>query len=156
MERDMAIKKTPKKVVKNVSKKIIVKAQKMKVVKKASAVASSKPVRTSKTSGINVIDQPFDRARTIRYLAETSGLQKKDVLMMIDALNDLIAAHLRKRGPGEFTLLGLAKFRVIHKPAVKARHGINPFTGKAAVFAAKPARQVVKVRPLKKIKEMAV
>jgi nucleoid DNA-binding protein len=40
------------------------------------------------------------------------------------------------------------------KPATKARKGINPFTGEATTFAAKPARTMVKVRPLKKLKDM--
>ena len=41
------------------------------------------------------------------------------------------------------------------KPATKARKGINPFTGQETTFAAKPARTVVKIRPLKKLKDMA-
>ena len=55
---------------------------------------------------------------------------------------------------GIFTLPGLLKIKVINKPATKARKGINPFTGEPAVFKAKPARRVVKVLPLKALKEM--
>ena len=40
------------------------------------------------------------------------------------------------------------------KPARKARRGINPFTGEEQMFKAKPATKVVKIRPLKKLKEM--
>ena len=43
----------------------------------------------------------------------------------------------------------------IKKPATKARKGINPFTGEEAVFKAKPARTMVKVQPLKALKDMA-
>jgi hypothetical protein len=43
---------------------------------------------------------------------------------------------------------------VQHKPATKARKGINPFTGQEQMFQAKPARSVVKVRPLKNLKDM--
>jgi nucleoid DNA-binding protein len=46
------------------------------------------------------------------------------------------------------------KIEVKKKPATKARKGINPFTGEATVFKAKPARKVVKIRPLKKMKDM--
>jgi nucleoid DNA-binding protein len=53
----------------------------------------------------------------------------------------------------DFNFLGLAKFRVIRKPATKARKGVNPFTGEPTTFAAKPARNVVKVKPLKKLKD---
>jgi nucleoid DNA-binding protein len=44
----------------------------------------------------------------------------------------------------------------VKKPATKARKGINPFTGEETVFKAKPASTTVKVRPLKKLKEMAL
>jgi nucleoid DNA-binding protein len=50
---------------------------------------------------------------------------------------------------------GLMKVKVVRKPATKARKGINPFTGEETVFKAKPARNVVKILPLKAIKEMA-
>jgi nucleoid DNA-binding protein len=46
------------------------------------------------------------------------------------------------------------KVEVKRKPATKARKGINPFTGEETMFKAKPARNVVKVRPLKKLKDM--
>ncbi len=62
--------------------------------------------------------------------------------------------HLKKRGAGQFTLPGLLKIVTQKKPATKARKGINPFTGEATTFAAKPARTMVKVRPLKKLKDM--
>jgi len=66
----------------------------------------------------------------------------------------LIARHLKKGGAGQFTIPGLMKWEVKRKPAKKARRGINPFTGEEMMFKAKPARNVVKVRPLKKLKEM--
>ena len=47
------------------------------------------------------------------------------------------------------------KINVIQKPATKARKGINPFTGQEQMFKAKPARRVVKIRPLKSLKDMA-
>jgi nucleoid DNA-binding protein len=37
---------------------------------------------------------------------------------------------------------------------VPARKGINPFTGQETTFKAKPARTVIKVRALKKLKDM--
>jgi hypothetical protein len=43
---------------------------------------------------------------------------------------------------------------VVRKPATKARKGINPFTGQETLFKAKPARNVVKIRPLKNLKDM--
>ncbi len=49
---------------------------------------------------------------------------------------------------------GLFKIKVTRKPATRARKGINPFTGEPMVFKAKPARNVVKIQPLKALKDM--
>ena len=62
---------------------------------------------------------------------------------------------MKKGAAGEFTVPGLMKLMVKSKPATKARKGVNPFTGEEMMFKAKPARRTVKVRPLKKLKEMA-
>ena len=43
---------------------------------------------------------------------------------------------------------------VKRKPATKARKGINPFTKEETMFKAKPACTVIKIRPLKKMKDM--
>jgi nucleoid DNA-binding protein len=51
-------------------------------------------------------------------------------------------------------LPGLLKIEIKRKPATKARKGINPFTGVEMLFKAKPARNVVKIRPLKRVKDM--
>ena len=48
-----------------------------------------------------------------------------------------------------FSLPGLLKMSVQRKPATKARKGINPFTKEEITIKAKPARNVVKIRPLK-------
>lgn len=88
------------------------------------------------------------------YLADDAGVSKKQIAAMFDGLNGMIKKDLSTRGPGMFTLPGLMKITVQKKPATKARKGINPFTGEAMMFKAKPARKVVKVRPLKKLKEM--
>lgn len=87
-------------------------------------------------------------------LAGRTGLQRKDVVTLFDELRTIIQAHVKKQGPGQFTLPGLVKLTVTHKPATKARKGINPFTGEEMMFKAKPARNVVKARALKQLKEM--
>jgi len=52
-----------------------------------------------------------------------------------------------------FLVPGFAKFVVIKKPATKARKGVNPFTGVPTVFKAKPARKIVRARPIKAAKD---
>jgi len=48
----------------------------------------------------------------------------------------------------------MMKVTVQRKPATKARKGINPFTKEPTIFKAKPARNVVKVRPMKGLKDL--
>jgi len=79
-------------------------------------------------------------------------LTKKDVKGLLEALTKVGHRELKKGGV--FVLPGFAKFVVIKKPATKERKGINPFTGQPAVFKAKPARKVVKARPVKAIKDV--
>ncbi|MGA7744810.1 MAG: HU family DNA-binding protein [Polyangia bacterium] len=50
---------------------------------------------------------------------------------------------------GIFNVPGLVRMVVVKKPATKERKGINPFTKEPTVFKAKPARKVVKGRPVK-------
>jgi nucleoid DNA-binding protein len=88
-------------------------------------------------------------------IAEKTELSRKQVASVFDALTGEIGKSLGKKGPGLFVLPGLLKLMVITKPAVKARMGINPFTKMEQMFKAKPARKVVKVRPLKSLKDMA-
>jgi DNA-binding protein HU-beta len=56
------------------------------------------------------------------------------------------------RRTGAFVVPGLAKFIVIKKPATKARQG-NPFTKEPTMFKAKPARKIVRARPVKAAKD---
>jgi nucleoid DNA-binding protein len=42
----------------------------------------------------------------------------------------------------------------VKKPARPARKGVNPFTGEEVMFKAKPAHKVIKIKALKKLKEM--
>lgn len=89
-------------------------------------------------------------------IAESTGLQKKEVSAVFDALTDEISKALSKKGPQNFTIPGLCKIVVQHKPAQPARKGVpNPFKpGELMDVAAKPAKNVVKVRALKKLKDM--
>ena len=118
-----------------------------KVVKKAQDSKSAK----SKSSGTNT---SMKKTELFTILAEAAEISKKQVNTLFDRLEDVIASQLGKKGPQQFTLPGIAKIVVKHKPATKARKGVNPLTGEEMMFKAKPARNVVKIRPLKKLKEM--
>ena len=94
------------------------------------------------------------KSEIFRTISEDTGLTRKDVSSVFDSLSVLIAKNLKKSGPQQFTVPGLFKIVVQRKPATKARKGINPFTGEETTFKAKPARNIVKVRPLKGLKDM--
>ena len=121
-------------------------AAKKKTAAKASSATAARKVKT--------ITEPMNKTQIMNQISETTGLTKKDVNAVFDELGDIMEGHLKKRGAGQFTLPGLLKIVTQKKPATKARKGINPFTGEATTFAAKPARTMVKVRPLKKLRDM--
>lgn len=98
--------------------------------------------------------KPMTKTEIVSGIAEDTGLSKKDVNAVFEAMADQMKKSLGKRGPKAYTVPGLMKVTVVRKPATKARKGINPFTGEETTFKAKPARNVVKVRPLKGLKNM--
>lgn len=104
---------------------------------------------------MKAVKDKMTKSQMIAALADDSGLSKKEVTAVLGSLERLIEASIGKRAAGEFTLPGLMKITTVRKPAVKARKGINPFTGEETMFKAKPASTAVKVRPLKKMKEFA-
>ena len=122
-------------------------AAKKKTAAKATSATAARKVKT--------ITEPMNKTQIVNQISDTTGLTKKDVNAVFDELADIMEGHLKKRGAGQFTLPGLMKIVTQKKPATKARKGINPFTGEETTFAAKPARTMVKVRPLKKLKDIA-
>ncbi len=98
--------------------------------------------------------KPMTKSEIVSGIADATGLTKKDVGSVFEAMSAQIKKSLGRSGPGAYTVPGLMKLVVKRKPATKAREGINPFTGEETIFKAKPARNVVKIRPLKNLKDM--
>src|SRR5262249_9545391 len=86
-----------------------------------------------------------------KIAAEHSELSKKQVKDVIESLAMVGYKELKKNGA--FVFPGFAKFVVIKKPATKERIGINPFTKEPTVFKAKPARKIIRARPVKAAKD---
>jgi nucleoid DNA-binding protein len=122
----------------------------MAAKKKAAKKAAAAPVKKVKT-----IKEAFTKSQLIAAVSDETELTKRQVTDVFNSLTDIIEGHIKRNGAGSFTLPGLLKMKVVRKPATKARKGINPFTGEETVFKAKPARNVVKILPLKAAKEMA-
>ncbi len=122
------------------------KVTKKKVVKKAAAPAKN----------IKAIKDAYTKSALFAHISEDTGLVRKDIAKVFDSLYDVIEGHVKSRGAGEFKVPGLLKIKVTKKPATKARKNVpNPFRpGEFMDVAAKPARKVVKVLPLKALKDM--
>ena len=94
----------------------------------------------------------MSKSELIEKLAGRSGeLSRKSVKGVLEGLSEI--AHKELKKTGAFLVPGLAKFIVIKKAATKARKGINPFTKEPTIFKAKPARKVLKARPVKAAKD---
>ncbi|HED38935.1 MAG TPA: DNA-binding protein [Chromatiales bacterium] len=125
--------------------------------KKAAAKkkASTKKAVATKKPRVKAIKEPYTRTALFGHLSEKTGLTKKEIASVFDELKVVIEGHIKKGSAQVFTLPGILKVKVNRKPATRARKGTNPFTGEEMVFKAKPARNVVKVQPLKALKDMA-
>lgn len=146
----MAVKKLAKK--KPAAAKAVKKAMPKAAAKKMKAPAkASAPVAKKNTAAVS---KPFTKTEIMGEIAGATGLAQKQVSGVFDALHHVIERHVKKNAAGTFVMPGLLKIQVVHKPATKARKGVNPFTGEMTTFKAKPARNVIKVKALKKLKEM--
>jgi nucleoid DNA-binding protein len=125
--------------------------------KKTAEKQAKKALTTKQTSAkkIPAAKAAMTKSAILDEIAGNTGLSKKQVSSVFDELTTLIERHIKKGAVGQFAMPGLMKIEVKRKPATKARKGINPFTGEETVFKARPARNVVKIRPLKKVKDMA-
>ncbi|MBD3669671.1 MAG: HU family DNA-binding protein [Gammaproteobacteria bacterium] len=128
----------------------------MAIKKKAAKkkAAKKKVVTSAAKKRVTAIKEPMTKSALYAAIAEKTDLKKKDVDAVFGALSEIIEGHLKKGGAGVFTMPGLLKMKVVRKPATRARKGINPFTGEETTFKAKPARNIVKIAPLKGAKEM--
>ncbi|MCK7473809.1 MAG: HU family DNA-binding protein [Rhodopseudomonas palustris] len=91
------------------------------------------------------------KSQLIEKIATETELTKRDVKGVLETMAEIGYKELKKNGL--FLVPGFAKFVVIKKPATKARKGTNPFTGEPMVFKAKPARKIVRARPVKAAKD---
>src|SRR3989338_11461800 len=116
----------------------------------AKAVAVKKVVKRETSP----VKKAYSKSQVAAEIAGLVGVTRKQVSDVFAELGQIIERHVKKSAVGSFNMPGLLKITTINKKATKARKGVNPFTGEACVFKAKPARTVVKVRALKGLKDM--
>ena len=95
----------------------------------------------------------ISKSELIQKIADQhrNNMTRKDVKGVIESLAEIGYKELKKTGA--FFVPGFAKFVVIKKPATKERSGINPFTKEPTIFKAKPARKIIRARPVKAAKD---
>ena len=142
----------------SVKKSVPSKAKKGSSPKKAATGLAKKPSKNKSTTVHKktplVVKTPFNRSVLMSTLVERTELNKKQVLSVLESLTEIMIAHLAKKGPGQFKWPGILMMKIKDKPATKARKGINPFTGQETTFAAKPAQRLIKIKPLKILKQV--
>lgn len=144
-------KRTAKKAAKRPAKKTAARkapARKTAAKKAAPAAAAKKPAKITAAK-----EKPRTKSEVLGIISDHVGISKKEAAQVFEVMGTMIEADLKKGACGVFNVPGMMKVMVQRKPATKARKGINPFTGEETVFKAKPARNVVKVRPLKGLKD---
>ena len=91
------------------------------------------------------------KSEFIASVAQKSGMEKKQAVAVLNAVNDIVVEQLK--AAGEVTLPGLLKMRVRMRPATPERQGLHPITKQPTTFKAKPERRVVKASPVKALKD---
>jgi len=127
----------------------------MAKAKKSVKKAAKKPAKKAAPKAPPSIKSVLTKTALVAHLADAAHVAAKDVRALLAALEQAIQASISKKGARVFVLPGLLKITVTSVAAKPARKGINPFTGEATTFKAKPATVKVKVRPMKKLKDAA-
>lgn len=161
MELLMAARKKSAKKTKSTTKKRATTKRKSTARKSTAKKGARKKKASTATKAVSAgplsrVSKVYTKGTLLTTLAERTGLARKDVGSVFNELTVIVEGHLKRGGPGKFTLPGMLKMTVKNVPAKKARKGINPFTGEPTIFKAKPASRKVRVTALKALKEMAV
>jgi hypothetical protein len=128
--------------------------KKTKVTKQQPTVRAVSGLDLTKPLKVSAASTARSKSDVFSTIGQHAGLHRRDVAAVFHALGGLIKADLSKSGAGVFKVPGMMRITVVRKPATPARRGINPFTKEEVMFKAKPARNVVRVRPLRGLKEM--
>lgn len=96
------------------------------------------------------------KSEVTNNIAEETGLTKKQVAAVLEALGGEIKKSLSNKGPGVFAIPGLVKIEKKKVPPRPAQKNVpNPFKpGEFMDRPAKPASVKIKVRALKNLKDM--
>ncbi len=129
------------------------KASKKVAKKTAVKTATAKPAAPAKITPAK--EKPRTKGEIYTTIADHVGITRKQASQVFEVLGTMIAADCGKNGVGKLNVPGLMRVGVVRKPATKATTKPDPFNkGQMMTVKAKPARNVVRVRPLKALKDM--
>jgi Bacterial DNA-binding protein len=117
-----------------------------KAAPKAAAKAAAKPTP---------VTDRWSKTQIQNEIAARVAISRKQVAAIFEELDNILERHIAKGGPGSFVLPGLLKIERRIKKAVPKGLRRIPGSNEMRMMPAKPASVTVKVRPLKRLKEMA-
>lgn len=95
------------------------------------------------------------KAAIMTELAERTGMTKKQVALVFEALQGVIQRELGRRGPGEFIIPDMLKLKVRKSAARKDAKVRIPSTGEIIIKDI-PASKKLRATPLKKLKDLVL
>ena len=125
-----------------------------KTLKKAQINLKSNPKKVLVRKKTSNIRTAYTKSETIKAIAAKTGMNKSQIISVLEAFEQVVEEHIQESGPGYFTWPGLLKVETVVKPATPAKQRINPFTGKKTLYRAQPAKKTVKIKALKKLKDV--
>ena len=149
MAKKPAAKAAPKKAA---PKKAAAKAAPKAAPKAAAKAAPKKAAAAPKPTAVK---ERWGKSQIMNELSTRAGITRKQASSVVEELGGIIGRHIGKNGPGMFVLPGMLKISTKKKPAVKAGLRKHPITGEMIQGKAKPASVTVRVRALKKLKDLA-
>jgi predicted flap endonuclease-1-like 5' DNA nuclease len=163
MAKKPAAKAAPKKAAPKAAAKAAPKAAPKKAAVKAAAkatpakaaAAKAAPKKAAAAAKPTPVKERWGKSQILNELSVLAGITRKQASSAIEELGGIIGRHIGKSGPGMFVLPGMLKVSTKKKPAVKAGMRKHPITGEMIMGKAKPASVTVRVRALKKLKDLA-
>lgn len=125
--------------------------------KQATIKKEIKSAAARSLSSIKPIKERQTRVEILQHISEKTNLKRVEVEAVFTEMANLIKAHMSKKGSGEILLPKLGvKIRKVKRNRTKERKMVSPLTGQEVVIPSKPAREDVKLIPLKPLKEILV
>jgi len=102
---------------------------------------------------ISKANPAFSKHEIVKILAEQLGITRSQANGALIVLGNIIEAHLVPGSAKSIKVLNM-KIAISERAARPQRVGRHPVTGKETIFKAKPKHEVIRIRPLKKLKEI--